>query len=131
MGDVDEEFEGQPEAVFHQAGGKEYSLGGAECSVAMADGAIAQLDVVRGRNHGLAGVGDRKGNEVVGAILECGGKQGGHAAHQALKVGLADARFAPSGETDAVGPMGNVNLRGDFLRRPEFDLRAARHEPIF
>ena len=44
---VDEELEGQPEAIFYQPRGKKDGLRRAEDRIAMADGAIAQVDGVR------------------------------------------------------------------------------------
>ena len=67
---VDEELEGQAEAVFDQARGDEDGLGGAEGGVAMADGAVAELDGVDGGDHGFAGVGNGQRNKVVGAAGE-------------------------------------------------------------
>ncbi len=131
VGHVDEELEGQSEAVLDQAGGEKDGLGGAEDGVAMADGAVAQIDGVAGSDHGVVGVGDGQGNEVIGAMLESGRERGGDGADQALEVGVGDARFAPHGVVNSVGSLGDGHLRGDFLGRPKIDLCAARHELVF
>ena len=131
MGHVDEELEGQAEAVFDQARGEEDGLGGAEDGVAMADGAVAKIDAVAGSDHDFAGVGDGQRDKVVGAVVERGGERGGDGADQALEVGVGDAGFAPGGVVDAVGGLEHGGLRGDLLRRPKFDLCAAGHELVF
>ena len=69
VGHVDEELEGQAEAVLDQARGEKDRLGGAEDGVAMADGAVAQIDGVAGSDHGVVGVGDGQRNKVIGAVL--------------------------------------------------------------
>ena len=80
MGDVDEEFEGEAEAVFDEASGEKNGLSVAEGGVAMAYGAVAQLDGKGGGDQVLAGVRDGKGNEVVGALTERGSSGAGTAA---------------------------------------------------
>ena len=131
MGYVDEELEGQAETVLDQAGGEEDGLSGAEDGVAMADGAVAEIDAVAGSDHDFAGVGDGQGDEVVGAVVEGGGERGRDGADEMLEIGVGDAGFAPGGVVDAVGGLGDGGLRGDLLRRPEFDLCAAGHELVF
>ena len=131
VGHVDEELEGQAEAVLDQAGGEKDGLGGAEDGVAMADGAVAQIDGVAGRDHGVVGVGDGQRNKVIGAMLERGRERGRDGADQALQVGVGDARLAPHGVVNSVGSLGDGHLRGDLFRRPKLDLCAARHELVF
>ena len=131
VGHVDEELEGQAEAVFNQARGEKDGLGGAEGGVAMADGAVAEFDGVVGRDKVLAGVGNGQGNEVVGALAERGGERGGHGADQPLQIGVGDAVLAPGRVTDAVGGLLHGHLRGDLLRMPQFDLCTAGHEFVF
>ncbi len=128
---VDEELEGQAEAVFNQARGEEDGLGGAENGVAMADGAVAELDRVGGRDKVLAGVGNGEGNKVVGALAQRGSQRGGHGADKALEVGVGDAGLAPGGVADAVGRILHRDLRGNFLGMPQLDLCAAGHEFVF
>jgi GAF domain-containing protein len=106
-------------------------LGGTEDGVAMADGAVAQIDGVAGSDHGVVGVGDGQGNEVVGAMLERGSEHGGNGADQALEIGVGDARLAPHGVVNSVWRLGHGHLRGHLLRRPKLDLCAARHELVF
>jgi hypothetical protein len=64
---IDEELEGEAEAVFNEARGDEDGLRGAEGGVAMADGAVAEFNRVGGRDEVLAGIGDGERNEVVGS----------------------------------------------------------------
>ena len=94
MGHVDEELEGEAEAVFNQAGGEKDRLGGAEDGVAMADGAVAEIDGVAGSDHDFAGVGNGERNEVVGAVAERGGERGGHGADEPLEIG-SEMRVSP------------------------------------
>ena len=131
VGHVDEELEGQAEAVLDQARGEKDGLGGAEDGVAMADGAVAQIDGVAGRDHGVVGVGDGQGDKVIGAVVERGRERGRHGADQPLEVGIRDARLAPHGVVNSVGSLGDGHLRGDLLRLPKIDLCAARHELVF
>ena len=131
VGDVDKELKSQAEAVFHQPRRKKHRFRGAERGIAMADGAIAEFDGVGGRNHGLAGIGDGQGNEVVGAMGECRRERGRHRAHQAFQVGLGDACLSPRGIMNAVGGGADLNLGGHLFGMPKFDLRAACHETVF
>ncbi len=131
VGHVDEELEGQAEAVLDQPRGEKDRLGRAEDGVAMADGAVAQIDGVAGRDHDLAGVGDGQRNKVIGAVVERGRERGRHGAHQPLQVRIGDARLAPDGVVDSVGSLGHGHLRGHLLRVPKLDLCAARHETVF
>ena len=128
---VDEELEGQSEAILDQACGEKDGLGGAEDGVAMADGAVAEIDGVAGGDHGVVGVGDGQGDEVIGAMLESGRERGRNGADQALEIGVGDARFAPHGVVNPVGRLGDGHLRGDLFRWPKIDLCAARHELVF
>ncbi len=95
VGHVDEELEGQAKAVLDQAGGKKNGLGRAEGRVAVADGAVAQIDRVGRGDHGFAGVGNGQRNKVIGAVGQRGGERGGHGAHQPLQIRLGDAGLAP------------------------------------
>ena len=72
----------------------------------MADGAIAEIDGVGGRDQGFAGVGNGERNEVVGAAAQSRREGAGHGANEAFEVGVGDACFAPCGEADAVGQHG-------------------------
>ena len=114
VGHVDEELEGQAEAVFDEARGEEDGLSGAEGGVAMADGAVAEFDGVGGRDEVFAGVGNGEGNEVVGALAERGRERGGDGADEALDVGFGDAGFAPGGVMDAVGGVSTVTCVATF-----------------
>ncbi len=58
MADVDEEFEGEGEAVTEKAGGDEDALDVAEVDVAMADGVVGEVGGVGGGDHGGAGGAD-------------------------------------------------------------------------
>ena len=53
--DVDEELEGEGEAVAEQAGGDEDSVDVVEGDVAVADGLVAEGGGVSGGDHGRAG----------------------------------------------------------------------------
>jgi hypothetical protein len=131
VGDVDEEFEGEAEAVFNKAGGKEDGLSVAEGGVAMTDGAVAELDGVGGGDEVLAGIGDGKGNEVVGALAERGSERRGDGGDESLEVGVGDAGFAPTGVVDAVGGVEHGDLGGDFVSLPQLDLCSTGHEFVF
>ena len=127
VGHVDEELEGQSEAVFDQACGEKDGLGGTEVGVAMADGAVAEIDGVAGGDHGVVGVGDGQRDKVIGALLERGRESDGDGADEMLEVGVGDARIAPHGVVNSVGSLGDGHLRGDFFGRPKIDLCVARH----
>ena len=131
MGDIDEEFKRQAEAIFHQPRRKEDGFRGAERGIAMADGAIAEFDAVGRGNESLAGVGDGQGNKVVGAMGERRRERGGHGAHQPLQVALGDACLAPGGVVNAVGGGTDLDLGGHLFGVPQLDLRAACHGTVF
>ena len=94
VGHVDEELEGEAEAIFNETGGKKDGLSGTEAGVAMADGAVAQIDGVAGRDHGFAGVGDGEGNEVVGALLSAAESVAGTAPTRRSRSG-SEMRVSP------------------------------------
>ena len=75
--------------------------------VAMADGAVAQIDAVRRRDHGVAGVGDGQGNEVIGAMFERGGRAWPARRPPAAPDPLRDAGLAPGGVVNSVGGLGD------------------------
>ena len=127
VGHVDEELEGQSEAVLDEASGEKDGLGGAEVGVAMTDGAVAEIDGVGGGDHGVVGVGNGQGNKVVGALLERGRESDGDGADQMLEVVVGDARLAPHGIVNSVGSLRDGYLCGDLLGRPKIDLCVARH----
>ncbi len=111
---VDEELEGEAEAVFNEARGDEDGLGRAEGGVAMADGAVAEFNGVGGRDEVFAGVGNGERNEVVGALAQRGSERGGHGADQTLEVGVGDAGFAQGGVANAVGRMRTATCVATF-----------------
>ena len=128
---VNEELEGESEAVFNEARGNEDSLGVAEGGVAMADGAVAEFNRVSGRDEVLARIGNGERYEVVGSLAQRGSQPGRYGARETLKVGVGDAGFAEGGIPDAVGRILHRDLRGDFLGMPQLDLRATGHESVF
>ena len=110
MADIDEEFEGEGEAVLHEAGGDEDAFRGAEADVAVADGAVAEVDVVGGGDGGLIVFADGQRHEVPGAAGEGVGYGGGHGLHDALEV-PGPIRVSPKpGIEDAVGGLLDVRL---------------------
>src|SRR5208283_2661834 len=131
VGDIDEELEGQAEAVFDEAGGEEDGLGGSERRVTMANGAVAELDVVGGGDEVFAGVGDGEGHEVVGSMAKGLRERGGNGADEALEIGVGDAGLSPGGVADAVGGLLGGHLRSDLAGVPQLNLRTAGHEFVF
>jgi hypothetical protein len=97
----------------------------------MADRAIAQIDGIAGRNHGLIGVGNGQRDKVISAVLKRGRERSRHGVHKALQVRVRDARFAPHRVVNSVGGLGHSHLRGHLFRLPKLDLCAARHETVF
>ncbi len=100
---VDIELKSDGEFVVHQAGGDEDALRVAESEVAMADGAVAERDVVALGDHDLLILNHRERHEVVSLALEGGGDGNRHGGHHALEVGGAERDLAQAGVTDAVG----------------------------
>ena len=131
MRHIDEELEGEAEAVFNETRGDEDGLRIAEGSVAMADGAVAQFNRVGGRDEIFAGVGNGEWNKVVSSLAQRGSQPGRYGTYQALKVRVGDASFAEGCVADAVRRILHRRLRGNFLGMPQLDLCAASHKFVF
>ena len=84
---IDEELEGDGEAVFHQAGGDEDALRIAQRLVAMADGAVGQLHVVAVGDHGLVAHVQGERHKVVGLAIQSRRNRPRHGSHHALQIG--------------------------------------------
>ena len=65
---VDQEFEGQPKTVIDQPGGEKDTLVRANGHIAVADGAIAEVEGVNRRGDGLFTFHDDQRDEVVAAL---------------------------------------------------------------
>jgi hypothetical protein len=118
---VDEELEGQAEAVFDESRREKHSLNCAERHVAMADGAVAQIYGVAGRDDSgrFAGAfGNDQRYEKVGAFGDGRSQRARNGADQALQIGVTDAGFAPGGVVDPVGRFGDGGGCGDLVRGP-------------
>ena len=94
MGHIDEELKGQAETVLDQPGGNKDGLGDAKSRVAVADGAIAQIDSIGRSNHGLAGVGNGQRDKVIGAAAERGSNVAGTAPTRCSRSG-SETRVSP------------------------------------
>ena len=103
MADVDEVLEGEGEAVLHEAGGDEDALGRAEADVAMADGAVAEIDGVGGSDGGLVAFADGERHEVISAAGEAIGDRHGHGLYDALQILGRDLSVSKARVADAVG----------------------------
>ena len=97
----------------------------------MANGAIAEFDIVGGRNEVFAGIGNGERYKVVRPLPESTGEGRRHCAHQPLKIGFGDAGFTPGRVMDPVWRFEHCNLRGHLLGMPKLDLRTAGHDFVF
>ena len=114
MADVDEELEGDGEAVFHQPGGDEHALRIAQRLVAMADGAVGELHVVAVGDHGVVAHVQRERDEVVGLAIKRRGNGPGHGVHHALQIGDAGGDLSHHRVADAVGGLRYRRHAHDF-----------------
>ncbi len=117
---IDEELEGDGEAVFHQPGGDEDALRIAQRLVAMADGAIGELHVIAVGDHRLVAQIQRERDEVVRFAIERGSDGTRHSVHHALQIGNASRHLAHNRVADAVAGLGNRRHPHHFRR--EFGL---------
>jgi hypothetical protein len=131
MADVDEEFEGEGEAVLHEAGGDEDALGAAEADVAVADGPVAEVDGVVGGNDGVVVIADGERHEVPGALAEGRGDDGGDSLHDALDFVGAGAHLAEDRVAEAVVGLADLGLLSHFGGGKQRDLRGSSHKLVF
>ena len=103
---VDKKLERQAESVFDQARGKKNRFHRAENRIAMADGAVTEIDRIGRSDHRFAGVGNGQRHKVIRALLQSPGKRGRHRAHQPIEVRFGNARLAPRG---VVNPVRRLN----------------------
>ncbi len=95
---IDKKLKGQAESIFDEPRGENTASVVAKAGIAMADGAVAQLDGAGGGDQILARVaGDGERNEVVGTLAQRGGKQRGDSSDEPLNIAFGDAGFAPDG----------------------------------
>ena len=147
MADVDEELEGEGEAVAEESGGDEDGVDGSveaiEGDVAVADGLVGELGGVGGGDHGgfvggsvrqggfgaACGHGER--DEVVGFAAEGGGDGDGDGLDHAVEVGGGKGGFAKGGEADAVGCFAHDDFAGDLGSLNEPALNTFSHKAVF
>ena len=129
VADVDEELEGEGEAVAEEAGGDEDAVVVAEGDVAVADGLVAELGGVGGGDHGGVGVavvarrrsvecGDRthgERDEVVDLAAEGSGDGGGDGLDHAGEIVRGEAGVAEGGVADAVGGLCMIASRATWV----------------
>ena len=75
MAHVDVELKSDRELVVHQPGGDEHALRIAQLDIAMADGVVAEGNVVAVGDHGVVALVHRERDEVIGLALQ--GRGGG------------------------------------------------------
>jgi len=131
MTDVDEVLEGQGEAVLHKARGDEDAFGRAETDIAMADGAIAEIDCIGGGDGRLVAFADGERHKVVRAAGEGAGHGRRHSLHDALQVLRRDLRISEACITDAVGRLLDVRLLSDLGRGEQGHLGGINHKLVF
>ena len=131
VGDVDEELKGEAEAVFDEAGGEEDAFDGAHGDVAMADGAVAELDGEGLGDFSGFAFGHDEGDEVVAALLERGSEAGRDGGDEALHFGVAEAGFAPGGVVESVGGGGHGYGGGNLFGGAERVLYRDRHDSLY
>ena len=102
MRHVDVELERERELVVHEAAGNKDALRVTEVQVAMADGVIAERDIVAVGDDGLLALAHRERHEIVRLARERGGDRVGTAATMRSRS-LSDSGDLPDGITDAVG----------------------------
>jgi hypothetical protein len=131
VGDVDEVFKCQGEAVLHEARGDEGELRGAEADVAMADGAVAEVDVVGGRDGSLVFFSYGEGHKVPGAAREGLRDDGGHGQDDALEIFRRNLRLPVARVKDAVGGLLDVRLLRHLSGGEQGYLGGINHKLVF
>ena len=150
VADVDEELEGEGEAVAEEAGGDEDAVVVGEGDVAVADGLVAELGGVGGGDHGGVGVevvaildpGGRSSScaisgthgqrdEVVGLAGEGSGDGDGDGLDHAGEIGRGDGGVAVGGVADAVGGALQGGFASDLGGLDEPGLYAFGHKAVF
>ena len=128
---VDEELEGQRETVLHEAGGDEGDLGVLEFDVAVADGAVAEVDGVGGRDQHLFFVGDGERNEIVSVFGEALGDGHRHRLDDAGEIGFGEVRVAKTSVENSIGRFNNRRLLRDLRRGKQAGLGHICHKVVF
>ena len=128
---VDEELKGQRETVLHEPGGDEGDLGALELDVTMADGAVAEIDGVGGRDQHLFLVGDGERNKIVSVLGEAFGDRHRHRLDHAGEIGFGEVRIAKGSVEDSVGTFNNRRLLRDLRRGKQAGLGHICHKVVF
>ena len=112
MADIDEEFEGQGKPVLHQPGRDEDAICAIKLNIAVTHGAIAQIDGVPGRHHGLLSFTDGERHEIIGMPGKCRGDCVRHCLHDRLEFLGGDVRIGKDRVTQAVFGLTHGRLLG-------------------
>jgi hypothetical protein len=97
----------------------------------MADGIVAEADVVAIGDHGLVTLADRERDEVVRFALQSCGDTDGNGSNHALEVERVERDFARTGIADSVGRLRDRREANDFGRTTRDCGRGLRHPALF
>ena len=107
MPDVDVELERDREFVVHQAGGNEHTLRIAQIQITVANGILAQRDIVAVGNQRLLALADGERNEVVSLAGERGRGGARDSGNHPVQIVLGNGDFPGTGVTNTVGRLRN------------------------
>jgi len=115
------------ELVVHQAGRDEHALRIAEVEVAVADGVVAQRDVVALGDERLITLADGEWHEVVGLALERSRDRARYGCDHAVEIGFGKRDLAAVRVANAIGRLRDGGLADNFRRGPRQCGRCLRH----
>ncbi|MGO9087085.1 MAG: hypothetical protein ACLQBK_17840 [Candidatus Sulfotelmatobacter sp.] len=127
VADIDIELEGHGELVIHQAGRNEHALRTAQVQVAMADGIIAEGNVVTVGDQGFVALAHGERNEVIGVAFECGRDTRGNGGDHSLQIERVHRDLARHGVADPIGRLGNRRQPDHFRGAPRDCWGCLRH----
>jgi hypothetical protein len=99
---IDKELEGQRKPVLHQPGGDEDAIGAVKLHIAVAHGAIAQVDGVAGRHHRLLRLTNGERHKVVRMPGKRCGDGIRHCLHDRLELLFGDVRIGKDRVAQAI-----------------------------
>src|SRR5579862_5050827 len=101
--DVDIKLEGDGKLVVHQPRRDEHALRVAKIQVAMADGVVAQCDVVAVGDQRVVALAHRERDEIIGLAFERRGDPGRYGRDHAFEIERVDGNLSGAGVADSVG----------------------------
>ena len=117
MAHVDVELECDRELIVHQPGGDEHALRIAQLDIAMADGVVAEGNVVAVGDHGVVALVHRERHKVISLALQSSGSGVGDGGDHSFQIRGGHGDLAGDGITDSIGRLRDGSLADDLVRR--------------